>query len=200
MLPRLSTAAAALTAKTRARGVPWLWIMSDMDRLSDPSRIISRLPPGAGMIVRHPDITQRRDLLARTLAKRRSHRVKVLISGDWRAALMADGVHVPEAENMSAGLRLWRKAKKRLLTTSAHGWAGVRRARRMKADVVFLSPVLPTRSHMERKPLGRLMFATLARASCVPVAALGGINFKTLPALNGSRLGAVAGVGFAEKF
>jgi len=197
MLPRLSTAVAALTAKRRSRRAPWLWIMSDVERLPDPSSLIAELPPGTGVIVRHPDAKARRDMLNLTLAKRRSHRVKVLISGDWRSALNADGVHVPEAQTICAGLRLWRKAKRRILTTSAHGWAGLTRARRLKADLVFVSPVLPTRTHPDQKPLGRLSFAIMARASRVPVAALGGIRFKTLRALNNSRVSAVGGVDLA---
>jgi len=59
MLHRLSTAVAALTAKARRKKrqspLPWLWVLSDAARLIDVSSIIAALPPGVGIIVRHPD-------------------------------------------------------------------------------------------------------------------------------------------------
>ncbi len=207
MLRRLSTTVAGLTAKTRkkycAKNMPWVWVMSDTERLPDPAAILPALPPHSALIVRHRDPKTKFALGLKAMRARRSGAVKILISEDWRtaAALRCDGVHVPEIKSghLPPGLRLWRKAKQRLLTTSAHGWAGVRKARLIKADIVFLSPVLPTRSHVGRKALGRLAFATIAQRAQIPVAALGGINISTVRNLNGTRVAAIAGVGFAEK-
>jgi len=205
MLHRLSTAVAALTAKARRKKrqspLPWLWVLSDAARLIDVSSIIAALPPGVGIIVRHPDPRTRAELATRALRARRSWRTRVLISQDWRTAvaLGCDGVHIPESMSRSipGGLRLWCKSKNRVLTTSAHGWLGLRRASQMKADLVFLSPVLPTPSHVGRRSLGRVMFSAMTRTSKTNVAALGGVDLATLPSLNGSRTSAVAGVSFA---
>lgn len=183
--------------------LPWLWIMSDSQRLPDLSTLIATLPPGCAVIVRHLDLQTQVDLTARARQARRSFQTLILISQDWRtaAALRCDGVHVPEslARNLPAGLRLWRKAKRRVLTTSAHDWPGLRTARSMGADLVFLSPVLETQSHAGRRALGRVVFASMARRAKIGVAALGGMNAQTICALSGARTSAVAGVSFAIK-
>jgi thiamine-phosphate pyrophosphorylase len=207
MLRRLSTAVASLTHNTRkkrrSRILPWLWIMSDSQRLPDLSTLITTLPHGCAVIVRHPQLQTQVDLTARARQARRSFQTLILISQDWRtaAALRCDGVHVPEslARNLPAGLRLWRKAKRGVLTTSAHGWPGLKTARSMGADLVFLSPVLETKSHSGRPALGRVAFAAMARSAKVAVGALGGMNAQTIRALNGTLTCAVAGVSFAIK-
>ena len=177
--------------------------MSDVERLPDLSVLITRLPPGTGVIVRHPNLQTQADLAARAMHARRSYQTHILISQDWRtaAALRCDGVHIPEAQarNLPAGLRLWRKAKRRVLTTSAHGWPGLKTATAIGADLVFLSPVIQTPSHAQRSALGRLAYAAMASKARVDVAALGGIDRTTLRALNGTRTSAVAGVSLAAK-
>ena len=207
MLRHLSTAVAGLTAKTRkkygAKALPWLWVMSDSERLPDPAAIMPALPPGTALIVRHHDAKTKSELGLRAMRVRRSAQVKILISEDWRtaAALRCDGVHMPEAKvgRLAPGLRLWRKAGRRLLTTSAHGWAGLKKARLNKVDIVFLSPVLPTRSHAGQKALGRLAFAAMAQRAQIPLAALGGVDLSSLRNLNGTRVAAIAGISFATK-
>lgn len=203
MLKRLSTAVAGLTKKSRAkitrRGLPLLWVMSDIARLPDPSSILSFLPAHSAVIVRHPRTQDRRILAERLRPLCRARRIKILISEDWRlaAALRCDGVHIPEraANQIYPGLRLWRRSNRALLTTSAHGPEGVLSARRIRADLVFLSPVLTTRSHPERIPIGRVGFAKLTLRSRCPVAAMGGITLKSIRTLNGTRCVAIGGIG-----
>jgi thiamine-phosphate pyrophosphorylase len=45
-----------------------------------------------------------------------------------------------------------------------------------RADLLFLSPLFPTRSHPGARILGRVRFAALARKAGMPVIALGGIG------------------------
>jgi thiamine-phosphate pyrophosphorylase len=202
MYSRLSTAVAAQTKKSRKkfsmRDVPWLWVMGDKTRLPDPSTIIADLTFGSGVIVRHTDEAVKSQIAKRVMAARHSARIKVLISDDWRlaAALRCDGVHIPEAaaKTIAPGFRLWRKARRRLVTTSAHGLPALIQTKKVGADLVFLSPVLPTQSHLQSKPLGRFMLALLTRRVKTPIAALGGINASTLVQLNGARVCAVGGV------
>ncbi|MSO96954.1 MAG: hypothetical protein EXR11_01870 [Rhodospirillaceae bacterium] len=205
MLKRLSTAVAGLVKKSRAktarRDLPLLWVMSDIARLPDPSSILTFLPAHNAVIVRHPHTQERRALAERLKPLCRSQRIKVLISEDWRlaAALRCDGVHMPEraVNQVRPGLRLWRKSKRALLTTSAHGPEGILNAGRIRADLVFLSPVLATRSHPERVPIGRIGFAKLALRARCPTAALGGITLRSIRTLNGTRCAAIGGISFA---
>ena len=68
------------------------------------------------------------------------------------------------------------------------------------ADAVLVSPVFPTASHPGGRTLGLLRFARLARASRLPVYALGGISaasqrrLKNLPIAGIAGISAVAGI------
>jgi thiamine-phosphate pyrophosphorylase len=55
-----------------------------------------------------------------------------------------------------------------------HDMRELRRAR--DAQLLFVSPMFPTRSHPDWRPLPRMRAATLARLAKVPVIALGGMN------------------------
>jgi len=207
MFKRLSTTVAGLTTKTRKRmglsALPFVVVMTDAVRLPDPTLIIKSLPVHSALIIRHPSAEGRRSLARSAIGLCRAGRVSLLISEDWREAarLRGVGVHVPESSlpNLSAGLRLWRRATKALVTSSAHGLAGLKAAQRAQIDLVFLSPVLPTESHPGRAHLGAVRFAAWARLVDRPVAALGGVNQSTLRRLNGTRYAAIAGVSFAAE-
>jgi thiamine-phosphate pyrophosphorylase len=73
-----------------------------------------------------------------------------------------------------------------LRTAAAHNLREIRLAERRGADLLFLSPVFPTRSHPEAKTLGRLRFSLLARQTRVPSIALGGMNEKRARGLAGA--------------
>jgi thiamine-phosphate pyrophosphorylase len=184
--------------------MPWLWLMSDQARLRDPAAVVPRLPRGSAVILRHGDSAARRLLAPGLKRVCDARRVGLVIAGDWRlaAALRCAGVHLPEASlarGCWAGLRLWRRARRAVLTASAHSESGIRVARRAGVDLVLLSPVLPTPSHPERTALGRMGLARRVRAAGVPIVALGGINARTITQLNGSGVVGVAGVGFAAE-
>jgi thiamine-phosphate pyrophosphorylase len=67
-----------------------------------------------------------------------------------------------------------------------HSLREIRQAERAGAELLFLSPVFPTRSHPEAKSLGRLRFALLARQTKLPVVALGGMSGQRAKALSGA--------------
>ncbi|MDX2224610.1 MAG: thiamine phosphate synthase [Rhodospirillaceae bacterium] len=165
---------------------------------------IGRLPAGGGVVVRHTDDRARRDLAKRLQPLCRARRLWLLIAGDWRlaAALRANGVHAPEAmirRGLPPGLRLWLRTRNGRLTAAAHSEIALRRAARARADAVMVGPVLPTASHPDRAPLGRVRFAALARAASRPAIALGGIGPDTMRQLNGIGCWGAAGVGFAGR-
>lgn len=176
--------------------------MTDAARGIDPIAAVLRLPPGSGVIIRHGDDAARRGAAVRLAPLCRARRIAVLIAADWRlaATLRADGVHVPERllqAGPPAGLRLWLRGRRGVMTASAHSLLAARRAQARGANAVLIAPVLPTASHPGRPALGRVRFAAMARALATPVVALGGMAPATLPALNGIRCWGVAGVGFA---
>jgi thiamine-phosphate pyrophosphorylase len=57
-----------------------------------------------------------------------------------------------------------------------HSMRELRRALQQRPRLILLSPIFPTRSHPDWKPLPRMRAAILARLARVPVLALGGMN------------------------
>ncbi|MGE5476415.1 MAG: thiamine phosphate synthase [Bacteroidales bacterium] len=168
--------------------MPALILVTDETRLADPLPALDRLPPGAGVLLRHYSCANRPGL-ARALARAaRRRRVALLVGGgDWRlaAAVGADGVHLPEtlARTLAdPGLRLWLR-RGHVLSVAAHSRAALARAAGLGADAALLSPVFPTASHPGAPTLGATRFALWARAARLPVVALGGVNGRTARAL-----------------
>lgn len=177
-----------------ARGLPRLWLFSDPVRLPDPLAVAARLPRGAGVVARGlaPAVLA---ALGR-LARRRG--LALVVAGDGRAGLaLRAGMHLPDrrASRHLLPMLLARRAGApgALLTMAAHGGpAAAARARRLRPDLVFLSPAFPTASHPGAPALGPLRWALAARRlGRGAVAALGGIAPGTIRRLPRG----VAGVG-----
>ncbi|WHO39078.1 thiamine phosphate synthase [Sphingobium sp. AP49] len=160
--------------------LPGLWLMTD-ERVADAQLLAAaaRLPRGlAGIVFRHyrTEPVKRRALFEalRTIARRR--RLVLMLAGDARAATAwrADGWHGRDG----------RRASRQLIhSLAAHDAQEIEAATR--ADMVFLSPLFPTRSHPGAGALGRGGFAALARQAKAPVIALGGVRAKHRHLLRG---------------
>jgi len=201
----------------RCGRLPRLFLFGDRVRLPDPCAAAARLPPDAAVVARGLADA----VLARLAALARRRRLVLLVGGDGRAALrvagrhpgLAAGLHLADrasppnsgtggASRGTSGLLaflLARRARRHgaaplLLTAAAHGREGLARARRLRADVVILSPVFPTASHPGAPALGLWRWAALARRAGRPVVALGGIvasNAGRLP----RGIAGLAGIG-----
>nr|WP_246523407.1 thiamine phosphate synthase [Neoroseomonas eburnea] len=167
----------------RGRRLPGLWLFSDPVRLPDPCEAAARLPRGAGVVARGmaPAALGR----LRAVARRRG--LALVVAGDGRAALAAGaGLHLPE-RRVARGLLPFLAARRAglpgaVLTMAAHGGAaGVARVRRLRPELVFLSPLFPTASHPGAPALGPLRWqAEVRRLGGVAVVALGGVAVRTL--------------------
>ena len=161
----------------RGRRLPALWLVTDLVRLPDPLAAAARLPRGAGVLAR--DLAPA--VLARLAALARRRALLLLVAGDGRAALAArSGLHLPDrrrARNVLPFLLARRAgAPRAVLTVAAHGGAtSAARARRLRPDLAFLSPIFATRSHPGAAALGPLRWLAAARRLPVPAAALGGV-------------------------
>ena len=161
----------------RGRRLPALWLVSDLVRLPDPLAAAARLPRGAGVLAR--DLAAPVLLRLAALARRRG--LVLLVAGDGRAALAArSGLHLPDrrrTRNVLPFLLARRAgAPRAVLTVAAHGGAtSAARARRLRPDLAFLSPIFATRSHPGAAALGPLRWLAAARRLPVPAAALGGV-------------------------
>lgn len=156
----------------RRQPLPRLWMMTDErqgDTLFDSLR---RLPPGSGVVFRHYGLKpkDRRGLFLDVQAEARRRNLIVMLGGKPQLAEAwgADGSHGLSGAQVSArGL---------LRSTGVHDLMELKAAERAGADLVFVSPLFPTRSHPGAPALGPVRFALIAREARVPVIALGGMN------------------------
>lgn len=143
--------------------IPRLWLMTD-PRMGERLWIaLERLPRGSGIVFRHyalPD-PDRRALFARVSAIAKRRRL-VLVRAGARAGRGEAGVHGQRGR----GLR----------TASAHSRREAIAALRDGAQLLFVSPVYPTRSHPGGRALGRVRFLAMIKDLEVPIIALGGMN------------------------
>jgi thiamine-phosphate pyrophosphorylase len=130
---------------------------------------IQRLPVGSGVVFRHYQLNERerRRLFrqVRRICRRRAHRLLLADSESKAMRWHADGFHGP-----LAGAHL-------LQSAAVHDIHELAEAKRIKADLIFLSPLYATRSHPGARPLGLSRFGQLARlAHPAKVIALGGMT------------------------
>jgi len=172
--------------------LPRIWLFTDDQRLPDPGPAIHRLPPGAGVVLRHyrwPPAERLR--LGRALATLcRQRRILLLVAEDagLARAIGAAGLHLPgRAVHRLPGLRL--RHPRWTITLAAHDAADIAKAGRGGANAVFISPVFATISHPGAAALGPARFAALATAAHgagLRAFALGGMNAARLRRLHGA--------------
>lgn len=103
-----------------------------------------------------------------------AHGARVLVNSDMALArkVGADGVHLKAAQLMALSARpdvAWCGA-------STHNALELAHAAELGLDFAVLSPVKPTLSHPDARPLGWENFAALAAGLPLPVYALGGLS------------------------
>lgn len=163
----------AVKQRRRSRH-PVLWLFTDALRLPDPLPAIAGLPRGlCGVVFRHDGVEGRSALTAKVAALCKRRRIPLVVAGDARlAAAIGAGVHLrggrwPGVIRPAAGV----------VTSSAHSFVELRRARRAGADIVFLSPVFRTESHADKPVFGPVRWVNFARHGCgTKVYALGGVS------------------------
>lgn len=174
--------------------LPRLWLFTD-ERVTDDDLLtaLARLPRGSGVVFRHYALkpAQRRALLERVRKAARRRGLVLLLAGGMPGffATAIQGIHRPERAAARA-----RPVRGALLSVAAHGVPGLVAARRAGADIAFLSPVFPTRSHPDARTLGPVRFGLAARRARLPVIALGGMNdarFRRLRPLGARGWGAI---------
>ena len=156
-----------------------MWLVSDGRNDTGLERALRRLPRGSGFVYRHHHLPPaeriaRFERLAR-IAEARGHTI-VVAGGGYGPAL--------SLPRRPGTLRL----------ATAHNLREIGQANRAGADAVLLSPVFPTRSHLQAKPLGPARFRLLARYSKAPVIALGGMTRHRARALHWPRWAAIDGL------
>jgi thiamine-phosphate pyrophosphorylase len=138
---------------------------------------IERLPiKHSGIVFRHYSLAEDvRATLARRIADichRRSLALAIAGSEDLALTVGADLVHNP----LEPPLLL-------PFSRSVHSVDEADAAHAEGATIVFVSPIFPTSSHPDAKPLGRPLARRIALAAGVPAIALGGMDALKFPRL-----------------
>jgi thiamine-phosphate pyrophosphorylase len=140
--------------------------MTDERMGNDLWAAIRALPRGAGIVFRHHATSPaaRRALFARVARLARRKRLTLIRAGSTPFADEA-GVH-GRGKLRRSGVRSW----------AAHNRAEAIAGKRAGADLLFVSPLYPTRSHPGAGALGPARAAAIVRGLDIPVIALGGID------------------------
>lgn len=142
----------------------------------DPLAVARQLPRGSGIVFRHYNLpaSKRRSLFGQLRSIVRAHGLILMLAGEPALARVwgADGSHgFARGKATSSGL---------LRSVGVHNPRELVSARRCNADLVFISPVFPTRSHLNAAALGPVRFGLIARKATQPVIALGGMDARKL--------------------
>ena len=158
---------------------PPILALTDPVRTPDPVILAKALPRGSGLIYRHFGAEDRHKtaLILSKIAARR--KLSLLIGNDPALALAvrAQGVHWPEA-NMHLA-RYW-KDRFTIMTCAVHSRKAIAEAKEIGMHAALLSSVFASRSPSAGQAIGARSFRKLARASKLPLYALGGLNSENM--------------------
>lgn len=164
--------------------LPRLWMMTDERQGDSLWQALDRLPGGSGVVFRHYGLrgTARRRLFDDVATSARARALLLMLGGEPELAAEwgADGSHGICGRRPSAPGLLRSAAVHDLEELSAAEGAG--------ADLVFVSPVFPTRSHPGAAALGPGGFRLIAARASVPVIALGGMDSAKARSLDGLNM------------
>ena len=160
----------------RRAPTPTVWLMTD-ERMGDSLfAAIEALPRGAGIVFRHHATGRaaRRALFERVARVARRNHLVLIRAGAERLGCGEAGVH-GNGPLTRPGLRTW----------PAHSRAQAIAGKRAGADLLFVSPVYPTRSHPGAPALGPLRAAAISRGLGLTIIALGGMDSHRFLRLRG---------------
>ncbi|UVO50992.1 thiamine phosphate synthase [Sphingomonas sp. SUN019] len=156
----------------RRHPVPTLWLMTD-ERLGDGLwAAIERLPRGAGIVFRHyatPE-PERRRMFAKVARIARARGLVVVRAG---------------AAPMRGEMGTHNRSRRGILTFSVHCRSEAVAARRLGADVLFVSPMFATRSHKDARMLSNVRAMLIVREVPGALIALGGMDARRFRRLRG---------------
>ncbi|PZU77905.1 MAG: thiamine phosphate synthase [Sphingomonas sp.] len=143
--------------------IPTRWLMTD-ERLGEGLwQALERLPRGGGVVFRHyrTAARERRALFERVVRVARRRHLTV-VAAESRGLRRADGTH----HHVGFGMVTW----------PVHDAREAVRARRAGADVLFVSPLFPTRSHPGARAKGPVRARLAAGRGPGVLIALGGMD------------------------
>lgn len=177
------------------KNLPAMFFFTDRKRFDDIFSVISKLPQNSAIIIREYDLNfkEKLDFARKILKITKLKNIKVFVGKDVKLAkkIKADGIHFSDLDK---NIKLAKIPKNILVSYSCHNEKSLALARKIKADLVFLSPIFKTESHPNQKPIGTYLLRKFARQNELPTYALGGINDKNVKLLKGSLISGIGGI------
>ena len=164
----------------RALELPTLYAISNASELGVELffiRLKAKLDEGLRLVqLREKNLShdEFRELALRVVKLAHAGGAKVLLNGDLELVqeVGADGVQLTSAQLA----QLTQRPSVEWCAASCHGVAELHQAEILGCDFALLSPVLSTKSHPGAPHLGWDNFAAIAKASSIPIYALGGLS------------------------
>lgn len=169
---------------------------SNMDALYQ--RVLSLLHQGHRLIQWRAPHLSRSDYIQfgkQILQVVHQHGGKLLLNGDPTLLYelpSADGLQLPSRFLPHLSSRPVLESK--LLGCSVHSIEQMEQAMRCGADFMLLSPILPTQSHPDAKPLGWKTAGAWVRGVPVPVFGMGGLSDQDIAKARATGLHGIAGI------
>lgn len=149
----------------RRQTLPRQWLVADERLDKELWRAVQMLPRGSGVLFLYRHLP---------IGERARMRSRLRHLGRWRGLSI-----IGEAPGQAARV---------------HNAKELRQAALGRIPVLFLSPMFPTRSHPDWKPIPRMRAAALLRLARVPVIALGGMDERRFRRLKHLRFHGWAGI------
>ena len=156
-----------------------LYFFTDRKKISDLNQVLKNLPKETCIIFREYDLPsqEREELALKYIKIAKEFGYNFLVGKDFNLAvkIKSDGVHFSDNDLTKSLLKIRYSCLKNNLIFSfaLHNPKNLFFLRRLRPDIVFLSPVFKTSSHENKKPLGLFNFFPL-----------GGIDLQNLRRLN----------------
>jgi thiamine-phosphate pyrophosphorylase len=173
--------------KKNIRKLPNLWLFTDFTKTVNPVALSKNLPKNSGIVIRSYGAKNKETIIRDILNMKKRRLFTVLISGKYKRHLSADGFHVPQWINS-------KNKNKQIISMSVHSGKDVRKSINLKVDLIFISPVFKSTSHINNKNLGVVKLGLMAKLFKRPTIALGGINNKNINRLKNLPISGCAGI------
>ena len=176
--------------KTKNNKLPKIIIIFDDNKFDEKKFLNLKIPKYSAFLLRSYEAKDRKKIDKQLLKFCRMKKLKLLIASDIKLAedINAHGVHFPEymikKNKINWAIVKNIKSKKRwIITVASHNLLTIKKAENFDIDAALLSPVFPSRSHLNNKSLGINKFAKIVKKTKLPIYALGGINIKNVKSL-----------------
>lgn len=177
------------------KNLPTMFFFTDRKKIKNIFLVIEKLPENSAVIIREYDLSfEEKEKFARKILEiARLRNLRIFVGKDLKLAkkVRADGVHFSDQDK---NLKAYQIPKNMLISYSCHDRRSLKNAKKLKANLVFYSPIFKTNSHPNQKPKGLYLLRNFARCNYIPTYALGGINQSNIKLLGTTKTHGIGGI------